>query len=878
MQIRLNGIALGSTSAWTVGGLTDAANTFHAYAQYFDGSGWSLGAPVDAGSTQADTWLNDVVAFPDGPSGSPQAWAVGYAGPASTFLRPKAIVEHWVGPDPTSPWRLTALPTSDGTYTDLISAASVGSGRAWAVGISRQGVTDRALIERFDGTTWHQAAPAPLPASTVSSGLTDVTAAGPKDVWAAGWRNGGAGYETLVEHYDGTSWSRVGSPSPGAAESVLLGVAADAEGAWAVGYRNDGTRTAPLVERFDGSRWRVVAAPQAVGLADVLRSVTISPTGRVWAAGFTLDAGAGAFHPLVVTADPNVTPISWTATPTASQNGTTIGRELNEIAAEPSGDQLWSVGTSGDALIETICPAGGAAPERVGSASPSSATAPRAYAPSVAASVVASKRSNHPKKTLTIAADVGPSAFPGEPSAVRTNGLAVGDFAGPSGPGKDGYPDVEIGRFADAGMELWVNQQDGAWEQVDAGTFPEADRYYCAFGDVGSESSTAPDGLPDLFCTIGAAKGTGLKGNELWIQRPDGSFVRSTIQPAVTDVFGRGRVAAMFDPRDPGSGGSAPSLFVGNQLGRGDGVPTPSRLYLNRNGTLVDTPAVGLDLETGASCVQPVDVDRDHRVDLLVCTNVFRLALFHNDGTGPDGIPRFTEVTARAGIAQGGVRFGLLRDLNGDRCPDLVEVFGQRLDVLAQGAGRSGSCLGTFTRVWSRALTNGRWAAAGDVNGDHRPDLYLLQGGSDPDLMLLNDGKGRSFSSIPVPQATAGQGDIVLGMRNRATGYTDFVVANGDHAQGPIQLIRFSPNPAPSPIRITDGPPDETSSTKATFRFDSSVGAGTVCSLDGSDPAACSSGVTYRDLEAGRHRFAVWAVDASGAPLAEDADAFRVLI
>jgi hypothetical protein len=878
LQIMLNGLSLTPSSAWTVGGLTDTANTFHAYAQYFNGSNWSLGTPADAGPHTVDTWLNDVKAFPSGPSGQPEAWAVGYGGPASTFLRPQMIVEHWIGPDPASPWHLSAPTTPTGTYTNLVSVTGTSATDLWAVGSTRTGATYRALIEHYDGKGWSSVPAAPLPASTTSSGLISVSAAGPSDVWAVGFRTNGDGYGTLAEHFDGSSWTAVATPSPGTTEDVLLGVAAVGGQAWAVGYRSDGTGARALVEHYDGTAWSSVAAPGPFSLIDVLRSVTVEPTtGRLWATGFTFAPGTSPFQALVVTADPSAPALTWTRTPTATENGAVLGREFKKIAAEQTGNHLWVVGSTGEPLIETICPASGAAIVAEPKAGSTSASSPGqgARAPSEPQGAVGALR---PGSGLTIAQDVAASVLPGEPALVRTNGAAVGDFAGPNGPGKDGYPDFEIGRFGDAPMELWVNQRDGTWAQVDAGNFPVADRYYCAFGDVGSETSTAPDGLPDLFCSIGAAKGTGIKINELWTQRPDGSFARPITQPGVFDPFGRGRVAAMFYPGDQRTSGPHPvSLFLGNQLGRGDGVPDPNRFYLNQDGALVDTPAAGLDVETGASCVQPVDVNRDHFTDLLLCTNVGRLALFRNDGTGPGGVPSFTEVSQLAHIGQGGVTFGLMEDLNGDRCPDLAEVFGKRLDILGQDVTSGGRCTGSFARVWSRPLTQGRWLAAGDVNGDHRSDLYVLQGQTAPDVMLLNEGHGWNFSSIPIPEATAGWGDVVQPMKDRATGLTDFLVLNGDHTHGPVQLIRFFPNPSPNPVKITSAPPNSTTSTKASFEFRSSVGSRFVCSLDGADPEVCRSGVKYRGLDRGRHHFAVWAANRAGDPLAEATDAFKVV-
>jgi hypothetical protein len=875
LQTQLNGVSLDSEVPWTVGGLDDKqANTFHAFAEHLGSSGWTLGDPTDAGGETVDTWLNDVAGFPADQGGQPQAWAVGYAGPSSTYLRPQMIFEHWTGPDPSSPWELVT-PQLGGTYSDLISVSGTGPSDVWAVGYLRDGTTYRAMIMHRDGHAWAQAPAAALPPTTTASGLIAVSAVSPKNAWAVGYRSDGTGYRTLVEHYDGSRWTAMSTPNPGSAEDVLLGVSARAGDVWAVGYRSDGTVARALVEHYDGNSWSDTS-PGPYGDLDVLRSVTVLPSAdQVWAAGFSLNTGTGVFEPLVVRGDASG-PVSWSRSPTAEQNGTVIGREFKEIAAVPGALQLWAVGSTGEPIAETICPVPPptAAPTPPRTAEPASATTPSG---SVRSGSDAITPAAAPRSSLTIATDVGSTALPGEPASVRTNGATIGDFAGPYGAGKDGYPDFELGRFTDAPMELWVNQQDGTWKQIGAGTFPEADRYGCAFGDIGSEDSVTSDGLPDLFCTIGAAKGTGIKVNELWMQRTDGSFVRSLIQPATLDPFGRGRDAAIFYAGDKRAKGPHPaSLFLANQLGRGDGVPDPNRFYLNRGGALVDTPAAGLDVETGTSCVQPVDVNRDHLTDLLVCTNLSRLALFENLGTNAHGVPRFREVSRRAGIAQGGVVFGRMQDMNGDVCPDLIEEFGKRIDLLAQATTSTGRCAGTFSRVWSRTIADGKWLATGDVNGDHHPDLYVLQGHAEPDLMLLNGGSGRSFSSIPIPEASEGNGDVVLALKDPSTGASDFLVLNGDHAHGPVQLIRFVPNPSPDPVTITSAPPTSTTSTTATFEFTSSAGTDFVCSLDGIDPVACTSGVTYHQLALGRHRFAVWAEDASGAPLAEATASFTV--
>jgi hypothetical protein len=63
-----------------------------------------------------------------------------------------------------------------------------------------------------------------------------MAASSPTDVWAVGFIGHSTGGDTtLVKHWDGASWTRVLSPSPGA--PFRTSVSADsATDAWAVGY------------------------------------------------------------------------------------------------------------------------------------------------------------------------------------------------------------------------------------------------------------------------------------------------------------------------------------------------------------------------------------------------------------------------------------------------------------------------------------------------------------------------------------------------------------------------------------------------------------------------------------------------------------------
>jgi hypothetical protein len=98
--------------------------------------------------------------------------------------------------------------------------------------------------------------------------------------------------------------------------------------------------------------------------------------------------------------------------------------------------------------------------------------------------------------------------------------------------------------------------------------------------------------------------------------------------------------------------------------------------------------------------------------------------LYRNDGRGADGVPRFTDVTKAAGVADPGYGLGsAVGDIDNDGDPDLyVTNYGSNVLYLNQGDG-------TFRDVTRLAGADdplmSHSAAFADVDGDGRLDLYV---------------------------------------------------------------------------------------------------------------------------------------------------------
>jgi hypothetical protein len=94
--------------------------------------------------------------------------------------------------------------------------------------------------------------------------LNSIAVVSPSDIWAAGhYRDTLNVSHTMTQHWDGNSWAIVPSPSISPTNSFLQGIDAVASNdVWAVGYypNQSGIRQT-LIEHWNGSSWSVVPSP-----------------------------------------------------------------------------------------------------------------------------------------------------------------------------------------------------------------------------------------------------------------------------------------------------------------------------------------------------------------------------------------------------------------------------------------------------------------------------------------------------------------------------------------------------------------------------------------------------------------------------------------
>ena len=115
-----------------------------------------------------------------------------------------------------------------------------------------------------------------------------------------GYSNNSSGIsQTLIESWNGTSWSIV--PSPNSGYSFLNGVACvSSSSCTAVGtsYINTSDTFLSLIESWDGTSWSIVASPNT-GTSDFLNGVACVSSGFCTAVGYYYNSGSGVFQTLI---------------------------------------------------------------------------------------------------------------------------------------------------------------------------------------------------------------------------------------------------------------------------------------------------------------------------------------------------------------------------------------------------------------------------------------------------------------------------------------------------------------------------------------------------------------------------------------------------
>jgi hypothetical protein len=756
----LSGVSYVSPSeTWAVGNVGAAQRANQTLIEQYNGSAWSVVPSPDQGT--GNNALNDVSMIPGA------GWAVGYAQVSGKY-EPLAL--GWDG----SAWSVASTGTfpSDALLTGVDTLAD---GSAWAAGFQRTAAgTRQTLIEQESGGTWTPVASPndPNDGTATDNSLTAISGTQATGLWAVGWRESASGLQPVVLRYDTTqpspTWVSVSGagdlpPPPGTIDTVLTGVdVLAADDVWAVGYYFDGSVDQPLALHWDGSTWSYSSIPGA----GMLRKVQALAPDNVWAAGTVYDGVHQLYQSLVEHFDGT----SWA--PVSSANAPMADTEIIGLATDPAGSSMTLVGRQGSKAIveQASCPSGQLS---LGPGQPAPVP-PVADIPGVGPAPA-------PPLPTPPATTAVPVTITDQAAAAGIDGTqdwtfsaSVADFSG------DSWPDIFIARHWHP-ADLWLNNQDGTFSPSDASYFESIkDRHDCLAADFDR------DGLQDMFCSVGADRGSAAKANALYVQQSGGTFADEAYQEGVTDPWGRGRYGAVLDANNDGY----PDIFYGTESLRPDGMPSVDRFYINTGqGSFVDDPAMGLDMNIGSLCAHTVDYNNDGWPDLLVCGETGGLHLFKNDlGQG------FTDVSSKLGTPIKAVDAAMV-DVNHDNLPDLITLTGT---VLAERLQLTNGSFGK-QKILKSQIKSARSLAIGDVNGDNNPDIYVVCGrnGSQnaQDYLLTGNATGTVFTPMTIPQATVGGGDTAYPIDYTKDGLDSFLVLNGQVPNaGPIQLLTPRPS------------------------------------------------------------------------------------
>jgi hypothetical protein len=332
----LNGVTCTSASdCWVVGVYFAGTGPYQTLIEHWDGTSWTIAASPNTSGIQNNFLFG--VACPSAAS----CWAVGDYFVGSYPSDHYTLIEHWDG----TSWSIVPSPNPD-VEQYLNSVTCTSGSDCWAVGFCVIGTSNTAnfnqtLIEHWDGTSW-TVVTSPNTATTQNNFLNGVTCTSASDCWAIGDYdvNGPNFHKTLIEHWDGRSWSLVTSPdnSPNQDNELLSVACTSASDCWTTGYyvAGSGVRQT-LIEHWDGTSWTIAASPNTSGMQNnSFFGVACPSAASCWAVGQYYDGGV--YQTLI----DQWNGTSWTAV-SSPNAGSTQNNYLSGVTCT-SASHCWAVG------------------------------------------------------------------------------------------------------------------------------------------------------------------------------------------------------------------------------------------------------------------------------------------------------------------------------------------------------------------------------------------------------------------------------------------------------------------------------------------------------------------------------------------------------
>jgi hypothetical protein len=352
----INGVTcVAASQCWAVGDWAD--DTYYSSRELFerwDGTSWTI---ADSQPPPTQPEVQQATFFGSTCLSASDCWTVGeYDVPIEGIEVQSSLIEHWDG----SSWSIVSSPNGSALDNALSSVTCISASDCWAVGSdwSELGQRDaQTLIEHWDGTSW-VVVTSPNGPDPMASGnnLYGVTCTSASECWAVGFYNAPElGSQTLIERWNGTSWSVVPSVDSSLAQQGYLEGVTCASGSdcWAVGAYVDVSGYQTLIERWDGTAWTIVPSPNSSALdSDILFGVACASGSDCWAAGAyrTQSPLSGSLHYQTLMEHWDGTLWSIVSSPSAT---TANDNALYGVACV-SASECWAVGTDYASPYQTL--------------------------------------------------------------------------------------------------------------------------------------------------------------------------------------------------------------------------------------------------------------------------------------------------------------------------------------------------------------------------------------------------------------------------------------------------------------------------------------------------------------------------------------------
>ncbi len=187
-------------------------------------------------------------------------WAVGVQTNATGY--DQLLAEHWNG----TIWSVVNTPSITAFHNDFNAVAAISTNDVWAVGDYWADATPTAInmfAQHWDGLTWTNVA---MIQPSTSTYLFGVTAIAGNNVLAVGTYFGASGWQTLVEQWDGVSWTMKPTINTNTIDNELFDVSAvGSTDVWVVGEQSLSLDTSTpfqsLAQHWDGATWTTISTP-----------------------------------------------------------------------------------------------------------------------------------------------------------------------------------------------------------------------------------------------------------------------------------------------------------------------------------------------------------------------------------------------------------------------------------------------------------------------------------------------------------------------------------------------------------------------------------------------------------------------------------------